>query len=33
MTLNFARAWREALFALLALDEIEDIFLTVCQHA
>ena len=33
MLLNLARARRDAFFPLLALDEIENAFLTTCQHA
>jgi len=32
MTLDFARAWRNPFLALLALDKIENVFLTVRQH-
>jgi hypothetical protein len=31
--LNLARARRDSFFPLLALDEIENVFLTMCQHA
>ena len=32
MALDFARAWRDPFLALLALDKIENVFLTVRQH-
>src|SRR3984893_8313862 len=32
MALDFARAWRNSFLALLALDKIENVFLTVRQH-
>src|ERR1700694_4837365 len=32
MVLDLARAWRESFFALLGLNEIEDVPLTISQH-
>ena len=32
MALDFARAWCNSFLALLALDKIENVFLTVRQH-
>src|SRR2546428_3393025 len=33
MILDFTRTWRDAFFPLFVLNEIEDVFLTICQHA